>query len=305
MIATQTDTLTLREASAEWLLRPRKPASLKTFASYVRSHIDPALGDLLVRDIKNGALRQFAQVLTERKLAPKTIAEILAAVKSIVASCEDSEGEKLFPREWNTEFITRGLAPVRDQKTPCATAEEIQAAIGRCDGIDRAVVIFLAASGLRVGEMLAVRVAPIDGRTHWDPARGIIEVKTSMFDCIEQTPKTSAAIRTVECPQVLNDFLKHFAAGRASGYLFGNGEPPKLSTLRDHLDKVLPGGFHSLRRHRASFLEERECQPSISRYWLGHAIGNDVHQRYQQSFRNPARRREESERVGLGFELRR
>ena len=305
MIAVHTniETLTMRQASEEWLLRPRKPASLKTFTSYVRCHIEPAIGDLLVKDIRNGALRSFAQTLATKNLSPKTILEILNAVKSIVASCEDSEGEKLFPREWNTDFITRGLAPIRDQRTPCATAEEIQAAISRWDGIDRAAVILLAASGLRVGEMLAVRVAPTDGRTHWDAARGVIEVKTSIFDGVEQAPKTDAAIRTVECPQVLNAFLLTFAAGRTSGFLFGNGEPPKLSTLRDHLDKVLPGGFHSLRRHRASFLEDRECQPSISRYWLGHAMGNDVHQRYQQSFRNPTRRREECERVGVGFVL--
>jgi integrase len=304
MIATQTDTLTLREASAEWLLRPRKLASLKTFSSYVRTHIDPALGDMLVRDIRNGVLRQFAQVLVDKKLAPKTISEILAAVKSIIASCEDSEGEKLFPREWNTEFITRGLAPIRDQWTPCATSGEIQDALGRCSGLDRAAIALLAGTGLRVGEVLAVRVVPTDGRTHWDKERGLIEVRTSIFDGIEQTPKTNAAIRTVECCQTLNAFLREFVADRTSGFLFGNGEPPKLSTLRDHFDRILPGhGFHSLRRHRASFLEEREAQPSIARFWMGHSIGNDVHQRYQQSFRNPARRREECERVGLGFSL--
>ena len=68
---------------------------------------------------------------------------------------------------------------------------------------DRAVVIFLAASGLRVGEMLAVRVAPTEGRTHWDSTRAIIEVKASIFDSVEQAPKTEAAIRTVECPRPL------------------------------------------------------------------------------------------------------
>ena len=303
MMATKTDieTLTLREAAEAWLGQDRKPASQKTFTSYVRVHIEPALGRVLVKDVRNGALREFAQALAAKNLSAKTIQEVLTAVKSIIAAQVNEEGERLFPRDWNPKFI--GAKPVKDQKTPCATAEEIQAAIGRCDGIDRAVVILLAASGLRVGEMLAVRIAPTDGRTHWDVARGVIEVKTSIFDGAEQSPKTDAAIRTVECPQVLNEFLANFAAGRTSGFLFGNGEPPKLSTLRDHLDKVLPGGFHSLRRHRASFLEDRECQPSISRYWLGHAMGNDIHQRYQQSFRNPTRRREECEHVGLGFSL--
>lgn len=306
MITAQIDieTLTIREAAENWLAITRKPASLKTFSSYVRCHIEPAIGDVFVKDVRNGALKNFAQSLVhEKHLAPKTVSEILAAVKSIIASCQDSEGEKLFPREWNTEFITRGLAPIRDQRTPCATSEQIQSAIARCDGIDRALIIFGSATGLRVGEILALRVAPIEGRTHWDPARGVVEVRTSIFDGVEQAPKTVAAIRTVECCQALNEFLKLIVAGRMAGFLLGNGTPPKLSTLRDHLDNILPGGFHSLRRHRASYLEEKECQGSISRYWLGHAIGGDVHQRYQQSFRNPARRREECERVGLGFKL--
>ena len=73
------------------------------------AYIDPALGDLLVRDIRNGLLKQFAQVLAHKKLAPKTIAEILAAVKSIVASCEDSEGEKLFRGNGTPNLLPVGL----------------------------------------------------------------------------------------------------------------------------------------------------------------------------------------------------
>jgi integrase len=303
MIASQTDieTLTLREAAERWLAQDRKPASQRTFASYVRTHIEPALGSVLVKEIRNGALREFAQALAAKNLSPKTIQEVLAAVKSIIASQVNGEGERLFPREWNSKFI--GAKPIRDQKTPCATSEQVQSALGDCSGIDRAVIALLAGTGLRVGEMLALRLAPTEERTHWDAARGLIEVRTSIFDTVEQEPKTPSAVRTIELAASLNTFLVGFAAGRTSGYLFGNGTPPKLSTLREHLDKVLPGGFHSLRRHRASFLEDKECQPSISRYWMGHAIGNDVHQRYQQSFRNPARRREEAERVGMGVDL--
>lgn len=306
MIATQTDTetLTMRQAAEHWLVEERKPASQRTFASYVRVHIDPSLGDRFVKDIRNGALREFAQALAIKNLSAKTIQEILSAVKSIIAECVDTEGERLFPRDWNAKFI--GAKPIKDQKTPCATADEIQAALERCSGIDKALIIFGAATGLRVGEIQAVRVAPMLGRTHWNPEKALVDVQTSIFEGIEQDPKTPAAIRIIELPATLNSFLKDFVGGRTEGYLFGNGHAPKLSTLRHHFDKTLPGhGFHSLRRHRSTFLDEKDCPPAISRYWMGHAVSsNDVHERsYNRLAKNVALRRGLAERIGLSFKL--
>jgi len=302
VIQAKLETLTMLEAAENWLAEERKPASQRTFASYAKIHIGPMLGNFCVKDVKNGVLRQFAQALAAKKLSAKTVQEILSAVKSIIADCVDSEGERLFPRDWNSKFI--GAMPVRDQNTPCATSEEIQGAIARSSGLDQAIIVCLAGTGLRIGELQAVRIGPMEGRTHWSTDKALIEVKTSIFDGVEQEPKTPSAVRVIEITTGLNSYLKDYAASRKDAFLFGNSHAPKLSTLRDHFDKVLPGhGFHSLRRFRASFLEEQACQPSIAKYWLGHAVGTEVHERYLKSAKSPARRREECERIDLGFEF--
>ncbi len=50
---------------------------------------------------------------TETKLADKTVVNYFQVVRAVVASAVSSEGEQLYPRNWNFHFI--GL-PVIDEK---------------------------------------------------------------------------------------------------------------------------------------------------------------------------------------------
>jgi integrase len=238
--------------------KPAKPATLKVFASVVRAHVDPFLGARTAPSINNVALRDFVAYLSAKNLAPKTIHEALQVVKSIVASCVDPEtGEYLYRRgrDWNNKFID---APsIENQNQPCATKEEIEAALLAAPIFDRAMIALASGSGVRVGELLAVRVAPSDVVSSWNRDTATLDIKTSMFEGREQSPKTRNSKRRIELAQPLNDFLKHFAASRTDGFLFGNGLPPGVSMMRDHLDKYLPShGFHSLRRFRVSVYEK-------------------------------------------------
>lgn len=76
-------------------------------------------------DIHNGFLRDLSSKLTG---APKTVNELLAVAKAVVASAVDAQtGDPLYPRTWNHSFID---APtISAQKQPCATKDDVERAI--------------------------------------------------------------------------------------------------------------------------------------------------------------------------------
>ena len=96
--------------------------------------------------------------MSEASFAPKTISNYAQVVKMVIASAIGSDdGEELYPRKWNREFID--LPDVADQNTPTFTSEEIQQIVLKADGQFAVLYALLAATGLRVGEALAMEVA--------------------------------------------------------------------------------------------------------------------------------------------------
>jgi len=85
--------------------RPIKPATAAAFECYLRKHVVPLIGQTELEPFSNGALKDFVQILINKKLAPKTIAEISAFVRAIVASVLDSDGNQIYPRTWNLDFV--------------------------------------------------------------------------------------------------------------------------------------------------------------------------------------------------------
>ena len=294
--------ITMFEAAELFLagLSKKKPATRATFGSHIRAHIEPMLGKRPVREISNGALREFAAHLSDLGLVPSTVRDVLAVTKSVVESCVDTNGDYIFPRRWNAKFIDS--PEVKKIEQPCCTADEITASLAKSDGADRVMIALLSASGLRIGELQAIRVGPSSTSTCWRPSEAAIEVRTSMYRGVEQDPKTESAKRVVEISPEINSLLKDFA-GEHTGFLFGNGSAPSESSLRYRLEKYLPGqGFHSLRRHRRTYLAEMNTPAAIGRFWLGHADG-DVHEGYNKLHRNIAMRRAEADRIRVGFKL--
>src|SRR5579863_8934853 len=102
--------LTIQSAADAWLhtletrkRRPAKPATLHTLRSYVRAHVSPHLGNHEIATFGNAEMRDFVTHLAGKKLAPKTILEVSNAVRQIVASVVDANGDEVFPRKWNSD----------------------------------------------------------------------------------------------------------------------------------------------------------------------------------------------------------
>lgn len=125
---------------------------------------------------------------------------------------------------------------------PTITRAEIEQAINNSNEEYGYLYACLAGSGLRINEALANRLGDPDGpHTVFDPASSIIHVRRGLWRGREQdSPKTQAAIRSVELPYALGEMLKKkFASKRDAchGWLFGNGRPMSETTARAHLEK--------------------------------------------------------------------
>jgi site-specific recombinase XerD len=153
-------------------------STLDTFSSHVRRLL-PLLGqDTQLADITNKTLKDLVGKLVAEDLAPKTIGELIATTKSIVASAVSDEGEQLFPRTSNHEFLD--LPTISKPKQPCATTEDVERAIKNATSHqEQLLYAVLSGAGLRIAEALGIHVSGADDQTSWDAATATITVRSS------------------------------------------------------------------------------------------------------------------------------
>jgi integrase len=283
--------------------RTVKPATIATWGSVVRAHIFPRIGNADLATFDNGAMKQFADGLCD-KLSARTVRDIVLVTKMIVASATDVNGNQIYSRIWNDSFID--LPPVKPTSTSSADAKTIEALVSSSPPKYGILYALLAGTGLRLGEALAIRIGDDGDHTSWDRDASVIHVRKSVFRGVEQLPKTSAAIRSVDLCAELNDALARFAAGHHTGsFLFASrsGTPLAPATIYKHsLRKTSVRGAHSFRRFRVTHLAETQVPTEIVKFWIGHAK-SDITERYSRLSENLGLRREWARRIGLGFDL--
>ena len=303
--------ITIESAASAWLAhlqtrrrKPIKPASAKTFRSYLDAHILPRLGQREVGSVRIAVLREFVAQLDAEGLSAKSQVEITACVKSIIASVCDAEGEPLYDvRRFNNEKIDLPIVNPADQHTPVITRDQIESALN-CAEPYKCLYALAAGSGLRIGELLAVKLADEGTCSYFDAGNGRIHIQQSVWRGQLQAPKTSSAVRTVELPSDLGAMLASFANKR-TGFLFGNGRPLSASTARENLAKQGIPGFHCFRRYRAKVLRAARTPDDLVKFWLGHSNHADITAHYAHGgiTSDESLRREWCDRVGLGFKL--
>jgi len=288
--------------------RPVKPASLAAWGSYIRTWIVPLVGEVEAENFENGTLKEFAEKIAAAGKSPKTVLEIVGTLKQIIASAEDVNGNRLYPRNWNDDFVLENIEEPGAQSQPTITKEALQAVLNNrsFSTRDRVFVATLSATGLRLGEMLAVRISPCED-SYWAAENKLIQVNKSVYRGSLQAPKTKASVRTVDLPEDVNAMLAKFTEGRKSGeFLFSTkgGQSWDQGYVRKHILAPLGiPGAHALRRFRATHLREAEVPYELVQSWLGHANGGDITKRYVKISENLKLRRYHVERAGIGFSL--
>ena len=122
----------------------------------------------------------------------------------------------------------------------CYAFEEVKRILAHTKGADRVFFWLVAESGLRAGELIALRASDVDVE------KVSVEVTKAIWNGSEANPKTEAAFRCVCISSRLGSQVKEYLAGRTDGYLFqtSSGNPwgasnvleRKLNTVLDRLD---------------------------------------------------------------------
>jgi len=302
--------VTFREQSKCWLehvqTRNRKPVRANTAEGWkycLDKWILPAIGDMPLSQVGNPTLKGLVATMKKAGLSAKTIDDYIQPAKMVVGSLLDEEGEPVYPRKWNNEFID--MPVVENQRQPVFTGEEISNLLNNCDGFHRMLYALKAGSGLRIGEALAVRVELVsrDRRT--------IEIQNSTDRGQVGPTKTRAGVRFVDLHSSLAAMLDRFIGGRMSGFLFSttSGRPmTRQNIMNRHFNPLLKKldlerkGYHAFRRFRVTHLRENRVPEDLIRFWVGHKE-RTMTDKYSKLKADGRFRRGVAEQVGLGFEL--
>jgi integrase len=266
-----------------------KGSTTRAAESHLRAHIIPKLGSLSLTEINTKTVQGFVAYLATGGRSRKTVENVLLTLSSIlrVAKAWDyacgnfSLADITLPRE--------GIK--KEQRS--FTDEEAGKIIAAAPEPFSTILAVTAVLGLRIGEVLALRVSDLDF------ARKVICVRQSVDSAtrLPQAVKSQASSADVPMPTQLETrlrahLLKHDGK---SELLFANrkGRPFSANKLREkQLHPLLVklgvprGGFHSMRHGAASSLladgatpavvqkQLRHSDPRITLGIYGHVVGN-------------------------------
>ena len=313
---------TFSQQADHWLERlrnrKRKPVATGTIEDWertLRRWINPHIGDCPISDVNNGVLKQLVAAMSKAGLSPKSIENYLHVPKMVVASVTDDDGNQVYPRKWNHEFIDMPIVEQSEQNRPSFSPEIMTGLATYRHPREQMLFVLAGAGGLRIGEALGIEIDK-----HLSADRSTISVEQkARHGRVERRVKSVNAKREVDLHPAIARLLKDFVGTRTSGFLFEtrNGTPLTLTNvLRRHLHPALKelgyvnghtgdhkAGTHAFRRYRNTYLRnETSCPKGLRDYWLGHA-GNTMDDLYDMVKDNTALRKQKATEYGVGFEL--
>lgn len=192
-------------------------------------------------------------------------------------------------------LVEMDLRKPRRPRHPAATLKDVNATLGQTQGVLFAVIAVAAFTGLRLGEIVALRKRDVD----FESEKGIIHVRA--YDGF--TPKTDASVREIPIHPRLNQILRAMVPAHNS--FFFNPPASAIFPLGDHhLNsrdinegfKALArkvglcvgrknGGltFHALRRFFKTFTLDAGVPKPMVDAWLGHSDSQSMDHFYYNS----------------------
>ena len=298
--------ITFRAQAEKWIQslstrrrKPVKPATLSGWQHALDKWILPNIGDRSLSEVSNAAVRDFVEKMTVAGLSPKTIVNYTLVVKLVVASAVDAEGEQIYPRKWNHDFIGLPIVDQNKQHRPTVTEAELGEILASTSNRWAVLFALLAGTGLRIGEALGLKATDLSDDC------SVLYVRRSIWGGQEQAPKTPNAVRVVDIPSPLARLLIQYVADKPE-YLFAakSGRPLQQRNVNRALHATgKKVGLHAFRRFRAETLRRARVPEDLIKLWLGHSKQTMTDFYAGGLEKDEAWRREWCERAGLGFPL--
>lgn len=219
------DTLTVAQWAAKWMGALTVRASTRNnYRISVEQHIGPALGDVRLADLTAHHVEQFIAKLVAvvgTGTAGKIVRHLRTCVSAAVRAGLISSNPAAVARKPRHE-----PAPVETYSG--AELRRIIAASGRYRA--GGAIATMAATGMRVGEVLALDV------TDYDPAKGALAITKTVHPQFGiGPPKSRHSRRTITAPDVLRPILDAHRAGRTEGPMFlTSGGKRRLARKIEH-----------------------------------------------------------------------
>ncbi|MBU0579326.1 site-specific integrase [Patescibacteria group bacterium] len=237
----------------EMKLRNYSPKTIKAYSSVIQDLYKSC--KKLPRDLETEEIKAYLFSKQEQGLSSQTISLYANAINF------------LYTQLYNKQDYEKLRHPKRSKKLPVILSRgEIDLIVGQANNSKHKTMLNLAyASGLRVGEVVNLRVEDVDFE------RGSIHIKQAKGkkDRISILPKKLIAV------------LRQQVAGKVAGdYVFESERGGKLSTATPQkiFQKCLkkatikkPASFHSLRHSFATHLLEQGTDVRYVQELLGHA----------------------------------
>jgi integrase len=278
---------TIQEAALQFtatLSEPRRRGLLSLCSQRVYRHYAEAaashFGNTALATFNDGDVSSYVKTLRSKQLSPSSITAHVSTLAAILKSAKNEKGVRVCSFVIDKEDARVPIVKPTPQE--CASREDVEGAIA----LGVVLVPFLAASGLRVSEALALEVNG-EGDSY-KPETGAITV------C--KTLKTAAAARTVLLPDAFRVWFNSRIP--ASGRIFSQSYQ-QVHTMLENLG--LPNA-HSARRFRATHLRKMRMQEDVLRSQLGHSRAS-ITDRYSFAADDASFVAREVASAGLGFEL--
>jgi integrase len=263
---------------------------------FVQKYLLPYFGAWPLEDIRPEEVQRFVNFFSE--LAPKTVRSMAAALSSSLRTA--------VRRGFLETNPVRGVAlpPKRSiRERRALSQEEVAVLLAELKEPCRAIVILIVLTGMRIGEVLALRWGKID----WQEK--ILLVDEGVYEKEVSTPKTESGIRTLPLSDFLMSQLETWGGGRMHNQedlIFPN-EVGRIHSRRNLANRQLAPaaraaglpriGWHMLRRTRSTWLKNA---PGVIQNQLGHSDPRLAFQLYVVSV--PGERRAAVERLSVRFE---
>ena len=261
------------------------------YKNYLTLHIVPKWGKHSLSAIKSVEVETWLRNLKKvngKPASPGTKTKIRNLMSALFAHAVRYEWAARNP-------ITAVRTSAKRLRTPdILTAEELQALLLKLSQRERVMVLIAAITGLRRGELIALRWQDVDFELFQ------ANVTHAVWHNVEGDCKTEASRKPVPLPQLVIEELKHWRSVtlyRAdTDYLFPsvakNGSQPLQPDmiLRRHIRPALKQlgvtkriGFHSFRHGLAVMLRQQGVDLKTAQELLRHANSRITLEVYQQA----------------------